>query len=275
MQIHKLTEFFGAEITGADVRDPEQFADIRQAFIDNAFIVLRGQHITPEEHLTFARRFGPINVNRFVSAVPDYPEIAQVIKEPDQTTAIGEIWHTEHSYDREPAMCSILHAVEVPPSGGDTLFASATAAYDALSDEMKQKLDGLSAWNSSTHAFGASQAKSESARTGRIGNADAATQNTLHPVVIRHPLSGRKAIYVNPRFTTRIEGLSEDESEKLLTEIYTHCHKPEFQTRISWRRGDVTMWDNRATWHKAINDYHGYRRCMHRITVDGCALKAA
>ena len=275
MDIRRLTGLFGAEITGADLRDPADAAAIQQAFIDHSVIVIRSQTITPDDHLTFARQFGPINVNRFFKPLETHPEIALVVKEPDQTGAIGEEWHTDHAYDDAPALGSILHGIEIPPHGGDTVFASTTAAYDALSDTFKRMLAGLHAWHSTRHVFGAAAADTNSAKTGRIGNADKATQDVLHPVVIAHPLSGRKSLFVNPQFTTRIDGLSPIESDAILGAIYRHVQKPEFQARIRWAPGDVTMWDNRATWHKAINDYHGFRRYMHRVTVEGCPLTAA
>ncbi|MDU8927095.1 TauD/TfdA family dioxygenase [Alisedimentitalea sp. MJ-SS2] len=275
MDIRPLTGGLGAEIFGADLRDPAQLDDIRDAFVRYSVITLRGQTITPDDHLEFARRFGTINVNRFFKRLDSHPEIAIVLKEADQTGAIGESWHTDHAYDHAPAMGSILHAIETPPFGGDTAFCSMGAAYDALSDRFKEILNGLHAWHSSRHVFGAVQQDSEATRTGRVGNADLATQDALHPVVIAHPLSGRKGLFVNPQFTTRIDGLSEAESDAILHMLYSHCQKPEFQCRVRWQDGDVTMWDNRATWHKAINDYHGHRRYMHRVTVEGCALEAA
>jgi len=275
MNITPLTGGLGAEITGADIRNADDFPTIREAFIDHSVIVIRDQTIAPDDHLAFARRWGEINVNRFFKALDTHPEIALVVKEPDQKTAIGEKWHTDHAYDLEPALGSILHAIETPPFGGDTVFISMAAAYEALSDRMKQMLSGLHAWNSSRHVFGAKRQDSETSKTGRIGNADAANQDALHPVVITHPLSGRKGLYVNPEFTTQIDGLSKSESDAILAMLYTHCQQPEFQCRIRWQAGDVTMWDNRATWHKAINDYHGHPRYMHRVTVEGCALQAA
>lgn len=275
MQIKPLTGGLGAEILGADLKDPEQFDAIRQAFARFSVIVVRAQSLTPDDHLAFARRWGPINVNRFFKALDSHPEIAIVLKEPDQTGAIGENWHTDHAYDQIPAMGSILHAIETPEYCGDTVFCSMGAAYDALSDRFKELISGLSAWHSSRHVFGAQQAGSDAAKSGRISNASAATQDALHPVVIRHPLSGRKGLFVNPQFTTQIEGLSASESKAILEMLFSHCQQPEFQARVRWQNGDVTMWDNRATWHKAINDYHGHRRYMHRVTVEGCALTAA
>ncbi|MGI9366714.1 MAG: TauD/TfdA dioxygenase family protein [Rhizobiaceae bacterium] len=269
MDIRPLTGGLGAEIFGADVKDSRQFADIHAAFAKHSVIVLRGQPVTPEDHLRFARRFGPINVNRFFKPVDGYAEIATVLKEKDQKEAIGEGWHTDHSYDQVPAMGSILRAIEMPPFGGDTLFVSMAAAYEALSESMRQFLDGLMAVHSSRHVFGANSLDSEAANSGRLGNARAATQDARHPVVITHPLSRRRGLFVNPVFTTHIEGLNSDESDAILDMLYEHCKQPEFQCRVRWQAGDITMWDNRATWHKAINDYQGFRRLMHRVTVDG------
>lgn len=274
MKIKPLTGNLGAEIIGANLKDATQFDDIKEAFTKYSVITLRGQIISPEDHLAFGQKWGAINVNRFFLALETHPEIAIVLKEKDQIGAIGEEWHTDHAYDQIPAMGSILHAIETPPFGGDTAFCSMAAAYDALSDRYKLILEGLQAWHSSRHVFGASQTESDSAKTGRIGNADQATQDAQHPVVIAHPLSGRKGLFVNPQFTTQIVGLSKPESDSILNMLYAHCQKPEFQCRVRWQNGDVTMWDNRATWHKAINDYDGHRRYMHRVTVEGCPLVA-
>lgn len=274
MKIVPVTGGLGAEIFDADLTDASQFGAIKKAFVDYSVITLRSQNITPDDHLRFARRWGEINVNRFFSALETHPEIAIVLKEAEQTGAIGEEWHTDHAYDQMPALGSILHAIETPPYGGDTAFCSMGAAYAALTDGFKSMLEGLNAWHSSRHVFGVNQADTDAARTGRIGNADQATQDALHPVVIRHPMSGRKGLFVNPQFTTQIDGLSKAESDAILNMLYTHCQKPEFQCRIRWHNGDVTMWDNRATWHKAINDYQGHRRYMHRVTVEGCRLEA-
>lgn len=275
MQIRPMTGAIGAEIVGADIRKDSDWPGIRQAFVDHGVITLRDQKIAPEDHLAFARRWGDINVNRFFTPLESHPKIAVVLKEPDQASAVGECWHTDHSYDAEPAMCSILHAIDLPPFGGDTCFSSMYAAYDALSVRFKGLLSGLNAWHSSRHAFGFTVTDHEQYQDGRLHNAAAATQDSLHPIVIRHPLSGRSALYVNPDFTTRIDGLNNAESDAILAFLYTHCQNPDFQCRVTWRKGDVTMWDNRATWHKAINDYQGHRRLMHRVTVEGCALSAA
>ena len=197
MEIKPLTGGLGAEIFGADVRDPGQFDAIHRAFVDHAVIAIRDQDITPDDQIAFAERIGPINVNRFFAKVPGHDKVAMVLKEADQKKAIGEDWHTDHSYDMAPAQCSILHCIETPEVGGDTMFASMYAAFDGLSDGMKDTLRGLSAWHSSRHVFGAPREASETSFTGRVGNSEAATQDALHPIIIRHPLSGREALYVN------------------------------------------------------------------------------
>ncbi len=270
-----LSGFLGAEIHDVDIRDAALHEGILAAFTQYSVLVFRDQNLTPDDHLNFAKQFGQINTNRFFKPLDEHPQIATVFKDVDHQHAIGEQWHTDHSYDQIPAMGSVLLAREIPATGGDTLFASMAAAYQGLSDTMKSFLGNLSAWHSSRHAFGYQTLDKEAAKTGRFGNAELATQDALHPVVIRHPLSGKSCLYVNPDFTTHIEGLSNDESAAMLEMIYRHCQRPEYQCRVQWHKGDVAMWDNRATWHRAINDYPGQRRLMHRVTVEGCELEAA
>ena len=244
---------------------------LREALGDYGVLFFRDQDLSPEAHLAFAERFGAINVNRFFKAVEGYPRIAEVRKEPDQQANIGGGWHTDHSYDDAPALGSVLVARETPASGGDTLFASMYAAYETLSDGLKATLDGLSAVHSSRHVFGASSRYKQEGRDfgDRFGNEDAATQDAVHPVVIRHPISGRKALYVNPGFTLRFDGWTEAESAPLLSMLYAHAARPEHTYRFQWTKGAIAFWDNRATWHYALNDYHGARRLMHRITIEG------
>jgi taurine dioxygenase len=261
----------GAEILGVDLAAPlgdQAMQTIRRTLADHGVVFFRDQALTPAQHIDFARQFGAINVNRFFAQVEGYPEIALVAKEPHQTKNIGGGWHTDQSYDQIPALGSVLYALEVPPVGGDTLFASMVAAYDALSDGLKQTLAGLRAVHSSRHVFGIKRDGME----GRIGNPELAVQDAVHPVVITHPESGRKALYVNPGFTLRFDGWTDDESRPLLSYLYEHAARPEFTCRFVWRNGSLAFWDNRSTWHYALNDYHGQRRLMHRITVEGCAL---
>jgi taurine dioxygenase len=265
----------GAEILGIDLSsglDDSDVDELRAAFNAYGVIFFRDQAISPEQHIAFAERFGTININRFFKAAPGYPQIAEVRKEPSQKTNIGGGWHTDHSYDQIPALGSILLAREVPQHGGDTLFASMALAYDALSDGLKRTLESLRAVHSSRHVFGAA-AQYVKDSDGRLGNSDHATQDASHPVIIRHPETGRQTLYVNPAFTLRFEGWTDAESKPLLDFLYAHASRPEFQTRFAWREGSIAFWDNRATWHLAINDYHGERRLMHRITLDGVPLE--
>lgn len=275
IRVEMLSPHVGAEIGGVDVSAPvsdEALAEIRDVFGRCGIIVFRDQALTPEQHVAFAERFGPININRFFASVSGYPMIAEVRKEPDQTRNIGGGWHTDHSYDEAPALGSMLYAREVPTTGGDTLFASMYAAYDALSNGLKAALEGLRARHSSRHVFGPEAMARRGDLKGRLRNPELATQDAVHPVVIRHPLTGRKALYVNPGFTLGFEGWTDEESRPLLDYLYRHAVRPEFTCRLKWRKGSLALWDNRSTWHLAVNDYHGERRLMHRVTIEGCPL---
>ena len=280
IQAVPVSRAVGAEITGVDIAtdvSEEQLAELKQAYSDFGVIFLRDQDISPDQHIAFARRWGEINVNRFFQPVESHPVIAEVRKEPMQKSNIGSTWHTDHSYDPIPAMGSILYARAVPKLGGDTLFSSMYAAYDALSEGMKKTLSGLRAEHSSRHAFGEQAYVDMDMEDigGRLGNTDAATQDATHPVIIRHPLSGRPALYVNGDFTVKFAGWTKAESQPLLDFLYQHARQNEFTCRFQWQKGSMAIWDNRATHHCAINDYHGELRLMHRITIAGEVLVAA
>ena len=266
----------GAFVSGLDLKDfdDETLEEVKRAFTEHAVLFFRGQALNEDQHIAFAKRWGDINVNRFFTPVDDYPEIAEVRKEPAQEVNIGGGWHTDHSYDQVPALGSILRALEVPQSGGDTLFASTCAAYESLSEGLKETLERLEAVHSSRHVFGAAANRPQELED-RLGNQAAATQDAVHPVVIEHPLSGRKSLYVNPGFTVRFVGWSEQDSAPLLQHLYQHVGRPEHTYRFSWEPDSIALWDNRATWHWAVNDYHGERRLMHRITLEGVPIGCA
>jgi len=276
IRVKPLGGALGAEISGIDLNEAisdEQLTEVRQVFGQYAVIFFRNQNLSPENEIRFAKRWGEINTNRFFSSVEGYPQIALVVKEPDQKNNIGGSWHTDHSYDIAPALGSMLFAHEVPVSGGDTVFASMYKAYDTLSDGLKSTLSNLRARHSSAHVFGAARAANGNDDTvGRIKNPEAATQEAIHPVVITHPETGRKSLYVNPGFTLGFEGWSDEESKPLLEYLYAHAARPEFTCRFQWKAGSIAFWDNRATWHLAVNDYQGHRRMMHRITIEGIPL---
>ncbi len=255
--------------------DDADFATLRQALGNHGVLFFRNQNMTPERFIDVARRFGPINVNRFFARTEGYPEIAEVRKEPHHTDNIGSRWHTDHSYDAVPALGSILLARETPSQGGDTIFANMYGAYNSLSDGLKKTLQALSAVHSSRHVFGreGSVARSTDLQD-RIANPDDATQDSVHPVVIRHPISGKKALFINPQFTVRFDGWTEAESAPLIGYLEGHATRPEHVYRFNWQPGSIAFWDNRATWHLAINDYPGERRLMHRITLEGEPIAA-
>jgi taurine dioxygenase len=273
--VHPASASVGAEIGGVDLArglSAEVLDEIRRALFEFGVVFFRDQELTPEQHVAFARQFGDINVNRFFTPVHGYPMIAEVRKEPEHQQNIGGNWHTDHSYDLAPAMGSLLYAREVPATGGDTLFASMYAAYDALSAGLQRTLEGLQALHSSRHVFGVATYGQRGDLRDRVANPEAATQDAIHPVVVRHPGSGRKALYVNPAFTVRFVDWTDEESRPLLQHLYQHAARPEFTCRFQWRPGSLAFWDNRCTWHYALNDYPGQRRLLHRITVEGVQL---
>ena len=276
IDVRPISPHVGAEIHGVDLAQPlsdQVLSEIEDAYREYGVIFFREQTLSPEQHVAFARKFGDIDINSFFKAVEGYPMIAEVRKEPEQTTNIGGGWHTDHSYDVRPAKGSMLFARELPPVGGDTMFASMYAAYEALSPGLKQTLEGMKALHSSRHIFGHDgRAHMNKDIDGRIVNPDLATQDAIHPVVIRHPETGRKTLYVNRSFTVKFDGWTVDESRPLLNYLYEFASKAEFICRFRWAPGSLAFWDNRSTWHYAINDYHGDRRLLHRVTIAGSAL---
>ncbi len=274
MRMRKLEHSFGVEFDQVDVnRITDTELDMaREAQNEHGVVFFRDQKMSCDQHINFANRLGDIVINRFFETVDGYPNIAQVRKEPKHKTVVGSSWHTDHSYDQIPAKGSILYAKEVPSSGGDTLFASMYLAYDTLSPGFKETLEGLTAIHSSRHTFSKSAVTSEDPNEDRYVNSHLATQDARHPVIITHPDSGTKALYVNPDFTVKFDGWTEEESAPMLEYLYQHASQAEFVMRFQWQKGSIAFWDNRATWHQAQNDYPGERRLMHRITLEGAPL---
>ena len=270
-----LSPAVGEEVLDIDFSEPleqEAVDALKHLLAERGMIFARGQDLSPEQQIELAERFGRILINPFFAPVKGYPQIAEVRKEPEQLHNIGEIWHTDNSFDNAPALGSLLYAREVPPHGGDTLFASMFAAYDALSDGLKKTLSTLKAVHSTAHIFSKDGKAAEKKLEGRILVTDKSHREAEHPVVVQHPASGRKALFVNPNFTTRFAGWSAAESEGLLKHLYAHAVRPEYQCRLRWEKGTFALWDNRSTWHYATNDYHGHRRVMHRIQIEGSVL---
>ncbi len=257
-----------ATIEGAEIDT------LRAAFAEHGVLFFRDQELAPDDHLAFAKRFGSIVLNKFFKPVEGWPEIAEVRKEKTQEMNIGGGWHTDHSYDEEPATGSILVARELPASGGDTHFANLAAAYEALSPGLKETLEGLKALHSNKHLYGDGGYYRKTDLAQSLGGMDR-VGDAIHPVVIKHPESGRKVLYVNPGHTIKFDGWTRAESLALLNYLYAHVEQEKFTCKFSWKPGSVAIWDNRATWHYAPNDYPGQFRLMHRITLAGSALEAA
>lgn len=275
MEVTKLAPECGVEISGVQLAEArgETLEAIKQAIWEHGVAVFRDQDLSPEMQIDFARAWGGIDVNAYFPLDHKWPEIAIVRKRADQETNIGGAWHTDHSYDQVPAMGSILTARVLPPSGGDTLFSHMGAAYDALPDDLKAEIDGLTAFHTADHVYKADGLYAQTDMGSDLRGQDVRTGAT-HPVVVRHPRTGRKLLYVNPSFTIHLTGKSREESLPLLQRLYAEAMKPAHQCRVQWRPGTVTIWDNRTTWHNALNDYHGHAREMHRITLTGEPLAA-
>ena len=246
---------------------------IRRAVFAYGVAVFRGQALSPEQHIDLAKRWGGIDINNYFPLTDAHPEIAVVRKAAGQETNIGGAWHTDHSYDQVPAMGSILVARTLPPKGGDTLFAHMGAAYDALDEDMKRAIEGLEAFHTADHVYKEGGIYAQTDMGGELRGQDLTTGAT-HPVVVRHPRTGRKLLYVNPSFTVTISGRSRADSLPLLEKLFAEARNPKHHARVVWEPGTVAIWDNRTTWHNALNDYHGHAREMHRITLTGEKLAA-
>jgi taurine dioxygenase len=237
-------------------------------------IFLRDQSIRPEQQLAFARRFGPPIVDPFMQSPPDRPELMVVVKDTHEKYAFGNVWHSDSTFLERPPGVSILYSQEVPPWGGDTLFASQYLAYESLSAGLRGVLDGLRAVHAATSYTDAiAGGRFGADRTMKLRDDDvmraAMAGEVVHPVVRTHPETGRKALYVNAAYTLRFDGMTAEESRPLLEFLYAHAVRPEFTCRFRWTARALACWDNRCVQHYPINDYHGQRRVMHRMVAEG------
>jgi taurine dioxygenase len=270
LEVRPLSRAVGAEILGINLLEPvtdAQIAEIRKIWLQNSVVFFREQPLEPGAFQAFAQRFGEIIEYPFVKGLPDFPLIVPVLKLPHEKHNFGGVWHTDTTYLQEPPMATMLIARELPPVGGDTLFASNYAAFEGLSPALQDTLRTLKGVNSSA------KAAVTHSREDRV--ADSATDkgrselNSEHPVVRTHPETGREALYVNPGHTLRFAGWTEEESAPLLNYLFEQQVKPEYTCRFVWRPGSIAFWDNRCALHNPINDYHGYKRLLHRITLKG------
>jgi taurine dioxygenase len=268
IEVRPIAGAIGAEVYGVDASkapDAGVIAEVRQAFLRHCVIFLPGQKLSAHQLLAFAQRFGEPMEYPQLRGLAECPLVTPVVKLEHERHNFGGVWHTDTSYLDQPPMASMLYALELPPHGGDTLFASQYAAYDGLSEGLRAALDGLIGINSS--------AKAEVTRSREDRLREAGVQPKVligkHPIVRTHPETGRKALYMSLGHTVRFEGWTEAESKPLLDYLFAHQVKPEFTCRFRWSPGALAFWDNRCALHNPVNDYHGFRRLMHRVTLRG------
>ncbi|MCR5874687.1 TauD/TfdA family dioxygenase [Phenylobacterium sp. J426] len=266
---------FGAEITGVDLSRPlapEALAEVKRAWADHAVVAFPGQPLSLEALEAFTLQIGPFGEDPFIKPMPGHPNVLELRREPDEkATNFGAGWHSDWSFQPEPPAATILRSEVVPPVGGDTLFCDGARAYAALSPTFRTMLEGLRAVHSATRAYGTKGvfARETEKRTMEIIVSPEADRSLTHPLVRTHPVTGRKALYVSPVYTTGIEGLTVEESQAILGFLFKHMTQAAFVYRHRWRPGMVLMWDNRCTAHLAEGGYDGHLRVMHRTTVAG------
>ena len=270
IRVNPIAGALGAEVEGVDLGRPlgaETVAALRRALLDHLVLFFRDQELTPEALLAAARQFGTPVEYPFVKGIEGHPEVIEVAKLEHERVNFGGIWHSDTTYLERPPMGTLLLAREVPATGGDTLFANMYLACETLSEGLRAMLAGLTAINSSAKAD-ASHTREDRVRSAPKEGAERVLE-AEHPVLRTHPETERKALYVNVAHTLRFGGMTEIESAPLLGYLYRHLTRPEFTCRFRWRPGSLAFWDNRAAQHNPINDYHGQRRIMHRVTLAG------
>ena len=278
IEIRQVADSFAGEVLGADLARAEDFAPVHQAFLDHGVIVVRDQRLAPEAQIAFSRRFGPLMGRRKSASdkglMPGFPEITLLSNRKEEGEYVGNAdagryWHSDMSFEENPNLGTIVYAVEIPPEGGDTLFADLELAYATLPDSVKQRIEGRRA----AHTFGKHYREvmaKGSTRPPLTPEQVAALVEVWHPIVRTHPETGRKALFVNPGHTTRIEGMDEAESDELLESLFAHSLEPAHVYRHKWRVGDVVVWDNRRVMHQAETyDMSRYTRHMHRTCIHG------
>lgn len=270
-----LTGVMGAEIDGVDLTSglsDAVVAEIEQAFADHSVIIFRNQHLEPEDQKRFTRLFGEFGVEPYVKTMPEHPEVIEVIKEASEIGVknFGGSWHSDWSFQEAPPRATILHAKEVPPFGGDTMFANMYMAFETLSRGMQRMLEGIRVVHSARRPYGVDNKLFGTARRAMtIINTEEAHAELCHPAVRTIPETGRKALFINPVYSIRFEDMTEAESRPILDFLNAHSTRAEFTCRVRWQPGTLTMWDNRCVQHNAMNDYDGFRRRLHRTTVAG------
>jgi taurine dioxygenase len=271
-RIEPLTMAIGAEIVDIDLSQSHSdavYKGIREALYRWGVIFFREQSLTPEKYLALGNRFGVVEEKATLGHVEGFPQIGRLVKEANHFTSIGDMWHTDHTYMAHPIGMTMLHAIEVPPSGGDTLFAHAGRAFAGLPEGVKQTLRGLRALHSRSYLIKDPKAAAQYQKERPVveneqGKIDA---RKVHPAVKAHPETGEEVLFLNPGYVVKFDGWTSKLSAALLESLYAHTLQDENLCRFRWRKGSIAIWDNRLVWHKALNDYHGQRREMHRMMI--------
>ncbi len=263
----------GATIHGVNFAEeisPETVAEIRTAWLEHLVVAFPDQHLSLDRYEEVAQLFGDFGQDPYFKGLSDHPHVAEVKREADETTPLfAEGWHSDWSFLDTPPSATMLYGREIPPQGGDTLYANQIAAYDALDDAMKERIDGLMGVHSARRGYSkqGQYGEKDKGRSMAIVYSDDAMATQLHPLVQVHPETGRKALFLSPGYTIDIEGVDSAEGQELLMELYTHQAKNEFIYRHSWSPDMLTMWDNRSVIHAATGGYQGHRRLLQRITL--------
>ena len=280
IEVKPIAGALGAEIGEVDLArlDDETFKEIEAAWLEHLVVFFRRQSITPEQQIAFAKRFGDIHHHPFMKGMEEYPDILEIIKEEGDTKAFGEVWHTDQMFNPKPAKATMLYAKETPDAGGDTMFANMYLAYATLSEPMQALLEGVKTWNVGDRKKLSQTKEIAAPRAGRYaGNQKMAAKlrdpgdlqtEAAHPLVRTHPETGRKTIYIS-NHTQTLDGFKDAEARPIIDFLRTHAVEPELTCRFRWEVGSMAIWDNRCTQHRALNDYPGKRRRMHRITIAG------
>ena len=272
IQVRPIAGTMGAEIFGVDLAklNDEVYDEFYNAWLRHQVVVLRDQDITPDQQVDFAMRLGGIHFHPYMNGMDNHPEILEIIKEPGDKYTFGSTWHTDQMFNPQPAKATMLYAKESPSTGGDTLFANMHDAYDALSDGMKDMLDGLiGVYSAALKRSGGRAQRFKTNKSMNAKNMDNVDMEAEHPVVRTHPETGKKALYLGKGHTVRFKDMTEAESRPLIDFLAEHCVRPEFTCRFAWGVGSLALWDNRCTLHFAIDDYPGQRRRMRRLTIEG------
>ncbi len=273
LEIEPLSPAIGAELSNVDLsRDLSDatIGEIRRALLDHCVVFFRDQDLSVEAHKRLARCFGEIFVHPNFNTGDHDPEVVTIVRKPGDTRIVGEEWHTDTTMMAEPPMGALLYALEVPPVGGDTLFANQYMAYERLSDGMKRMVDGLKCWHTDRKVAGPNSPAALAKRSTKVrDDNDWRETRNLHPVVRTHPETGRKCLFVNHSYSACFEDMTEDESRPLLDWLMEWGHRPEFTCRFRWRPGSVAFWDNRCVKHLALHDVHDHQRIMRRIQIAG------